>query len=75
MALREVRECLESLGEMLAKADAVNGGSAQHEQFDCSVLSDDELSALEALFAKAQGRPAHKPELLVPETMARITKG
>lgn len=26
VALREVRECLESLGEMLQKADEVNGG-------------------------------------------------
>ena len=26
VALREVRECLESLGEMLAKAETANGG-------------------------------------------------
>ena len=75
VALREARECLESLGEMLAKADTASGGSAQHEDFDFSVLSDDELSALEALVSKAQGRPAHKPELLVPETLARIATG
>jgi hypothetical protein len=62
VALREVRECLESLGEMLAKADAANGGSVQKEECDFSVLSDDELWALEALLAKAQGRPAWKPE-------------
>ena len=28
VALREVRECLESLGEMLAKAEAANGATA-----------------------------------------------
>jgi transposase len=74
VALREVRECLESLGEMLAKANTANGGSAQHEHFDFSLLGDDELSALEALVSKAQGRPAHKPEFLVPETLARVAK-
>jgi transposase len=54
VALREVRECLESLGQMLAKADAVNSSSAQHANFDFSVLSDEELSALEAIVAKAR---------------------
>src|ERR1700676_3102859 len=43
VALREVRECLESLGEMLAKADAVNGGPTENPQFDASLLSDEEL--------------------------------
>ena len=75
VALREVRECLESLGEMLAKADAVNGEPVQTEQYDLSVLSDDELWALEAIFAKAQGHSAWKPDLLIPETLARIAKG
>lgn len=75
MALREVRECLESLGEMLAKVDTANRGSAQDAHFDFSVLSDEELGALEALVAKAANRPASKPELLVPETQARIAKG
>ena len=28
VALREVRECLESLGEMLAKSETANGGTA-----------------------------------------------
>jgi transposase len=74
VALREVRECLESLGEMLAKADTASGGPTQDEHFDWSVLSDDELWALEALMAKAANRPAWKPELLVPETLARIAK-
>ena len=73
VALREVRECVESLGEILAKANAVNGGSVQEEECDFTVLSDDELGALEALLAKAACRPAHKPELLVPQTLARIT--
>ncbi len=75
VAVREIRGCLETLGEMLTKADAVNGGSAQAAHFDFSVLGDDELSTLEALVSKAQGRPAHKPDPLAPETMARITKG
>ena len=67
VALREVRECLESLGEMLTKANTASGGSAQDEHFDWSMLSDDELWTLEALFARAANRPAWKPELLVPE--------
>jgi hypothetical protein len=75
VALREVRECLESLGEMLAKADAASGGPAEKERFDPSVLSDDELWAIEAILAKAANRPPWKPELLVPETLARIVKG
>jgi transposase len=54
VALREVRECLETLGEMLAKADAFNGGPAQREYFDFSVLSDDELSTLETILTKAR---------------------
>jgi hypothetical protein len=29
VALREVRECLESLGEMLAKANTATGGTAE----------------------------------------------
>jgi hypothetical protein len=75
VALREVRECLESLGEMLAKEDTASGGSVQNEHLDYTVLSDEELWALEALLAKAANRPAWKTELLVPETLARITKG
>jgi hypothetical protein len=70
VALREVRECLKSLDEMLAKADTASGGLAQDEHFDYSVLSDEELDTLEALIAKAAGRPARKPEAL-----ARIAKG
>jgi hypothetical protein len=53
----------------------VNGGPVAKEQYDLKLLADDDLWALEALFAKAQCRPAHKPELLVPETLARIAKG
>ena len=53
VALREVRECLESLGEMLENAVKVNGGPADKELYDLKVLSDDELWALEALLAKA----------------------
>ena len=83
VALREVRECLESLGEMLATADATNGGPQQEIHFDFSVLSDEELWALEALLAKAEvrdasgstaGRQPYKPELLEPGTLARILR-
>ena len=72
VALREVRECLESLGEMLEKTDEINGGPAEEkQQYDFSVLSDDELWALEALLAKAGRRPAHRPEALAPITLQR----
>jgi hypothetical protein len=47
--LRELRECLGSLGEMLAKADTASGGPKQEEKFDPSVLSDEELEALETI--------------------------
>lgn len=57
VALREVRECLESLGEMLGKANEANGESVDQDKCDFSVLSDDELWALEALVAKAANRP------------------
>lgn len=57
VALREVRECIGTLGEMLAKADAPNGRAAQEEKFDFSVLTDEELSTIEALLAKAASRP------------------
>jgi hypothetical protein len=68
VALREVRECLESLGEMLAKAETSD--PVQQGQYDYSVLSDEELDTLEALLAKAASRPAYKPEAPAP-----ITKG
>jgi hypothetical protein len=60
---------------MMAKADTASGSPAQAEHFDCSVLSDDELWALDALLAKAANRPVSNPELLVPETLARISQG
>lgn len=75
VALREVRVCIGTLGEMLATAETANKGTAQEEKFDFSVLTDEELSAIEALLAKAQRRSAWKPELLTPETLARIAKG
>jgi hypothetical protein len=56
---RELRKCLESLGEILVKADTAKCGPAQSEHLDFSVLSDDELWALEALIAKAANRPAY----------------
>ena len=68
VALREVRECLESLGEMLAKAEAVNGGPTENPEFDASLLSDEELEIAEALIAKAAGHPPLK-------SLARIAKG
>ena len=39
VALREVRECLKSLGEMLANADAANGGPVQDDRMDLSRLT------------------------------------
>jgi hypothetical protein len=54
VALREVRECLESLGEMLAKV-AVNSGPAQDERMDLSRLTDEQLAQLRALMEIAYG--------------------
>ena len=53
VALREVRVCLESLGTMLAEAEATKGGPGQEQSYDLSVLSDEELSTVEALLTKA----------------------
>jgi hypothetical protein len=61
VALREVRECLESLGEMLAKANSVNGGTVQHEHFDASRLTDEQLGQLQALMEVALGEELSKP--------------
>jgi transposase len=58
VALREVRECLESLGKMLEKADEVNVVPTDRDQYDFTALSDDELWALEALLAKARRKGA-----------------
>ena len=56
VALREVRECLESLGAMLEKAETSE--PLQQAHYDFSVLSDEELKTLETLIAKAV--PQHK---------------
>jgi hypothetical protein len=53
VALREVRGCVESLGEMLAKADVVNGGQQQDERMDLSRLTDEQLRQLEELMTIA----------------------
>ena len=53
VALREARECLESLGEMLAKADTSSGGSVQDERMDLSRLSDEQLRQLVELMTIA----------------------
>jgi hypothetical protein len=55
VALREVRECVESLGEMLAKAETSEMAQEKH---DFSVLSDEELATLDALMEKVLGRPS-----------------
>ena len=55
VALREVRECLESLGKMLANAGAVNGEPAQDERMDLSRLTDEQLAQLGDLMAVAYG--------------------
>ena len=62
VALREVRECLESLGEMLAKADTASGGPAENPQFDATLLTDEELDIAATLIAKAIGHPARNDE-------------
>ena len=53
VALREVRGCLESLGEMLAKADAFNGAPMQDKCFDLSRLSNEELHQVGDILEKA----------------------
>ena len=53
LALREVRECLESFGEMLVKAEEANGGHGR--RFDYSRLSEQQLKQLEAIFATGYG--------------------
>jgi len=55
VALREVRECQKSLGDMLSRADAADGLAAQDERWDMSRLSDEQLQQLEALMVVAYG--------------------
>jgi len=64
--------------------NSANGGPDQEKHLDFSVLSNEELWALEALLAKAgvcealgsvANRQHYKPELLEPETLARIANG
>jgi transposase len=57
VALREVRECLESLGEMLAKADAANGVREHEKDWDYSLLSDEELRQVTDILDKAYVGP------------------
>ena len=63
VALREVRECLESLGEMLAKADAANGVREHEKDWDYSLLRDEELRQVTDILDKAYVglRPGPKP--------------
>ena len=53
VALREVREGLESLGEMLASADSASGTGGQENEWDYSLLSDQELRQVENILEKA----------------------
>ena len=53
VALREVRECLESLGDMLSKANTATAVQAQTECWDYSRLSDEELRQIMILLDKA----------------------
>jgi hypothetical protein len=48
-----VRECLKSLGEMLANADAANGGPVQDDRMNLSRLTDEQLRQLEELMTIA----------------------
>ena len=57
VALREVRECLKSLGEMLAKADAANGVREHEKDWDYSLLSDEELRQVTDTLDKAYVGP------------------
>jgi transposase len=57
VALREVRECLKSLGEMLAKADSANGGREHEKDWDLSLLSDEELRQVTDILEKAYVGP------------------
>jgi transposase len=63
VALREVRECLESLGEMLAKADAANGVREHEKDWDYSLLRDEELRQVTDILDNAYVglRPGPKP--------------
>ena len=56
VALREVRECLKSLGEMLASADVVNESRMQDGCWDYSRLSDEEVRLVEEILQKAYVR-------------------
>jgi len=60
---------------MLAKANEANGESVDHERLNlgCSVMMNS--PHFEALLAKVASRPACKPKLLVPDTLAPIAKG
>jgi hypothetical protein len=53
VAPREVRECLESLGRLLAKTEAANKGPGQDGCFNLSRLSDEELRQVAMLLEKA----------------------
>ena len=54
VALREVRECLKSLGEMLSQANAVDPKPPQDEQMDFSRLTDEQLNQLLEIMAIAR---------------------
>jgi hypothetical protein len=53
VALCEVRECLETLGEMLADAGVANGDPRQNQRMDLSRLTDEQLRQLEELITIA----------------------
>ncbi len=57
VALREVRECLESLGEMLARGYAANSGREQENAWDYSLLSIDELRQVTDILERAHIGP------------------
>jgi len=60
VALREVRECLESLGKMLARADAAVVGAAHDKNWDFSRLSDEEVRFMADIALKAYVRPGSR---------------
>ena len=63
-----MRGCVETLGDMLEKADAINRGSVQDKHFDLSRLTDEQRRQLKELLTIAYCSPfGSEADLLVPE--------
>jgi hypothetical protein len=55
MALRELRECLESFGAMLATADAFNGGPEGNPQIAATVARPGDVASRERQIIVSSG--------------------